>query len=185
MRIWVKPDRLATLGLTVPDLARAIQQQSTVNPSGQVGAEPGAGRPGDDLHGPRAGPAADRRRSSATIVVRSNPDGSVVRLQRRRAHRARRAELPADRPRQRPARRRRRASSRRPARTRSRSPTASARSMDELQRALPGGPRLRATRSTRRCRSPRASRRSSRRSSRRWCWSSSSSSCSCRTGARR
>src|SRR5205809_6817109 len=40
MRIWVKPDLLAKLGLTVPDLARAVQQQSTVNPAGQVGAEP-------------------------------------------------------------------------------------------------------------------------------------------------
>src|SRR5690606_29856046 len=41
MRIWVQPDRLAALGLTVPDLARAVQQQSAVNPSGQVGARPG------------------------------------------------------------------------------------------------------------------------------------------------
>src|SRR5882672_9606209 len=40
MRIWVKPDLLAKLGLSVPDLSRAIQQQSTVNPSGQVGAAP-------------------------------------------------------------------------------------------------------------------------------------------------
>src|SRR5882724_3919096 len=40
MRIWVKPDLLSKLGLGVPDLARAVQQQSTVNPSGQVGAEP-------------------------------------------------------------------------------------------------------------------------------------------------
>src|ERR1043166_6044766 len=40
MRIWVKPDVLAKLGLTVPDLTRAVQQQSTVNPSGQLGAEP-------------------------------------------------------------------------------------------------------------------------------------------------
>src|SRR5205809_6166229 len=40
MRIWVKPDRLAKLGLTVPELVRAVQQQSTVNPSGKVGAEP-------------------------------------------------------------------------------------------------------------------------------------------------
>ena len=60
------------------------------------------------------------------IAVRSNPDGSVVRLQRRRAHRARRAQLPADRPRQRPARLRASPSSRRPARTRWRSPTACA-----------------------------------------------------------
>src|SRR5258708_10945375 len=40
MRIWVKPDVLAKLGLTVPDLANAIRQQSNANPSGQVGAEP-------------------------------------------------------------------------------------------------------------------------------------------------
>ena len=41
MRIWVKPDLLAKLGLAVPDLARAIEQQSAVNPAGQVGAAPG------------------------------------------------------------------------------------------------------------------------------------------------
>src|SRR5205814_1003072 len=40
MRIWVKPDRLAKLALTVPDLVRAVQTQSTVNPSGQIGAQP-------------------------------------------------------------------------------------------------------------------------------------------------
>src|SRR4029453_14262476 len=40
MRIWVNPDFLAKLGLTVPDLVRAVQQQNTVNPAGQVGAEP-------------------------------------------------------------------------------------------------------------------------------------------------
>src|SRR5207253_3653660 len=40
MRIWVKPDLLAKLGLTVPDITRAVQQQSTVNPARQVGAEP-------------------------------------------------------------------------------------------------------------------------------------------------
>src|SRR5215510_11438283 len=40
MRIWVKPDALVTLGLSVPDLANAVRQQSNVNPSGQVGGEP-------------------------------------------------------------------------------------------------------------------------------------------------
>src|SRR5262250_1771499 len=40
MRIWVKPDVLSKLGLAVPDLAKAVQQQSAVNPSGRVGAEP-------------------------------------------------------------------------------------------------------------------------------------------------
>ncbi len=32
MRIWVKPDVLAKLGLTVPDLAGAVGQQNAVNP---------------------------------------------------------------------------------------------------------------------------------------------------------
>ena len=40
MRIWVKPDVLAKLGLGVPDLVNAVQQQSNVNPSGRVGARP-------------------------------------------------------------------------------------------------------------------------------------------------
>ncbi len=79
MRIWVKPDRLATLGLTVPDLARAVQQQSTVNPSGQIGAEP-------EPHGQemtytvRAQGRLRTPEQFAAIVVRSSPDGSVVRL---------------------------------------------------------------------------------------------------------
>src|SRR5437588_73067 len=40
MRVWLRPDVLAKLGLTVPDLVRAVQQQSTVNPAGRVGADP-------------------------------------------------------------------------------------------------------------------------------------------------
>ena len=66
MRIWVKPDRLATMGLTVPDLAKAIQQQSTVNPSGQIGAQPGPSGQEMTYTVRAAGPAADRRKSSAT-----------------------------------------------------------------------------------------------------------------------
>src|SRR5919112_5043043 len=40
MRVWVKPDVLARLAITVPDLSRAIREQSTVNPAGQVGQAP-------------------------------------------------------------------------------------------------------------------------------------------------
>src|SRR5947208_10235668 len=40
MRIWVRPDLLSRLGLSVPDLANAVKQQSNVNPSGRIGAEP-------------------------------------------------------------------------------------------------------------------------------------------------
>ena len=40
MRLWVKPDQLAKLGVTVTDIISAIQTQNTDNPAGQVGGEP-------------------------------------------------------------------------------------------------------------------------------------------------
>src|SRR6266700_1540425 len=40
MRLWVKPDQLAKLAITVPEIVSAIQSQNTVNPAGQVGSEP-------------------------------------------------------------------------------------------------------------------------------------------------
>src|SRR5881394_3281868 len=79
MRIWVKPDLLAKLALTVPDLARAVQQQSTVNPAGQVGAEPGP-KGKEMTYTLRAQGRLQTPEEFGQIVVRSNPDGSVVRL---------------------------------------------------------------------------------------------------------
>jgi HAE1 family hydrophobic/amphiphilic exporter-1 len=79
MRIWVKPDRLANLGLTVPDLVRAVQQQSTVNPSGKIGAEPVP--PGQEFsYTVRSQGRLQTAEEFAGIAVRLNPDGSVVRL---------------------------------------------------------------------------------------------------------
>ncbi|MBF5066606.1 hypothetical protein G6O45_25640, partial [Salmonella enterica subsp. enterica serovar Istanbul] len=40
MRVWLRPDHMQTLGLTVGDVKSAIAKQSTVNPTGQVGGEP-------------------------------------------------------------------------------------------------------------------------------------------------
>ena len=40
IRIWVKPDTLAKLGITVPEIVNAVQKQNTVNPAGQIGSEP-------------------------------------------------------------------------------------------------------------------------------------------------
>ena len=79
MRIWVKPDLLAKLGLTVPDLARAVQQQSTVNPAGQIGAQPTpTGQ--EYTYTVRAKGRLQSAEEFGEIAVRSNPDGSVVRL---------------------------------------------------------------------------------------------------------
>jgi HAE1 family hydrophobic/amphiphilic exporter-1 len=79
MRIWVKPDALVTLGLGVPDLAKAVRQQSNVNPSGQVGGEPAP--PGmEKTYTVRAQGRLQTPEEFGQIVVRSNVDGSVVRL---------------------------------------------------------------------------------------------------------
>src|SRR5689334_11158885 len=79
MRIWVKPDLLAKLGLTVPDITRAVQQQSTVNPAGQVGAEP-APKGKEKTYVVRAQGRLQTPEEFGQVVVRSNVDGSVVRL---------------------------------------------------------------------------------------------------------
>ena len=79
MRIWVKPDKLAKLGLTVPDLVRAVQQQSNVNPSGRVGAEPAP--PGQQLtYSVRSQGRLVTAEEFGNVVVRLTPEGSTVRL---------------------------------------------------------------------------------------------------------
>jgi hydrophobic/amphiphilic exporter-1 (mainly G- bacteria), HAE1 family len=80
LRIWVKPDRCAKLGLTVADLTQALQRQNTNNPSGQLGAEPAP--PGQEFtYTVRAQGTLVTPEQFGQVVVRLNPDGSVVRLQ--------------------------------------------------------------------------------------------------------
>jgi len=79
MRLWVKPDQLAKLELTVVDLVNAISTQNTVNPAGQVGAEPvPAGQ--EFTYTVRAQGRLVTEEEFGNIVVRANPDGSFVRL---------------------------------------------------------------------------------------------------------
>ncbi len=79
MRIWVRPDQLAKLQVTVPEIARAIQQQNTVNPSGQVGGEPAP--PGQEFsYTMRAQGRLVTPEEFGNIVIRANRDGSVLRV---------------------------------------------------------------------------------------------------------
>ena len=79
MRIWVNPARLASLGLTVPDVIGAVQQQSTVNPSGGIGTEP-APKGQEFTYTVRSQGRLVSLEEFGNVVVRLNPDGSVVRL---------------------------------------------------------------------------------------------------------
>src|SRR5438045_7835855 len=42
MRIWLRPDRIGRLGLTVPDIVNAISSQNQLTPAGQIGGPPAA-----------------------------------------------------------------------------------------------------------------------------------------------
>src|ERR1700712_5059180 len=79
MRVWLKPDRLASMSITVPEIARAVQQQSAVNPAGQLGGQPSPS--GQDMtYTVRAAGRLQTPEQFGDIVVRSSKDGSVVHL---------------------------------------------------------------------------------------------------------
>jgi len=79
MRIWVKPDQLAKLNLTVPEIINAISGQNTVNPAGKLGGRPSP--PGQDFtYTVRAQGRLVSEEEFADIVLRATPEGSIVRL---------------------------------------------------------------------------------------------------------
>ena len=79
MRCWVKPDKLAKMSVTVPEIVKAIQSQNTVNPAGQIGGEPvPAGQ--EFTYAVLAQGRLPSAEEFGQIVIRANPDGSILRL---------------------------------------------------------------------------------------------------------
>jgi len=79
MRVWVAPDTIANMGLTVTDLVNAISAQNVVNPAGTLGGEPAP--PGREFtYTVRARGRLKNAEEFGNIIVRANPDGSLVRL---------------------------------------------------------------------------------------------------------
>ena len=79
IRCWVRPDLLAKLNITIPEIVDALQKQNTVNPAGQVGGEPIP--PGQEFtYAIRAQGRLVDPEEFGRIVLRANPDGSMVRL---------------------------------------------------------------------------------------------------------
>jgi len=79
MRLWVRPDQLAKLSITVPEIVSAIQSQNTVNPSGQIGGEP-VPKGQVFTYSVRAQGRLTTPEEFAQIVVRATPDGGIVRV---------------------------------------------------------------------------------------------------------
>ncbi|MCL7991738.1 MAG: efflux RND transporter permease subunit, partial [marine benthic group bacterium] len=77
MRVWIKPDQLAKLGLTVPDITAAIREQNVLIPAGQIGGPPAP--PGTEFTYTVKTPGRlVTAEEFGSVVVRSNPDGSQV-----------------------------------------------------------------------------------------------------------
>jgi HAE1 family hydrophobic/amphiphilic exporter-1 len=79
MRLWVKPDTLAKLGITVPEIVSAIQAQNTVNPAGKAGGEP-APKGQEYTYTVLSQGRLVSPEEFGNIVVRETPDGATVRV---------------------------------------------------------------------------------------------------------
>ncbi|MCX7108424.1 MAG: multidrug efflux RND transporter permease subunit [Methylococcales bacterium] len=79
MRIWVKPDKLASLDITIPEIVNAIQAQNTVNPAGQIGGEPiPTGQ--EFTYALRAQGRLQSEEDFGNVILRVNKTGSTVRI---------------------------------------------------------------------------------------------------------
>ena len=79
MRVWVRPDVIGRLGLTIPDLANAISQQNQLSPAGQIGGPPAASGT-EYTYTVRTQGRLLNEKEFGDIIVRTNPNGSEVRL---------------------------------------------------------------------------------------------------------
>jgi len=79
MRIWVNPDRLAKLGITVPQIISAVRAQNTVNPAGKAGGEP-APKGQEFTYTALAQGRLVSPEQFGEVVLRETPDGGIVRV---------------------------------------------------------------------------------------------------------
>ena len=79
MRVWLRPDRIGRLGITIPDIVNAINQQNQLTPAGQIGGPPAAAGTEYTYTVKTQGRLLDEQ-EFGNIILRTNPDGSQVRI---------------------------------------------------------------------------------------------------------
>ena len=79
MRVWLRPDRIGRLGLTVPDIVNAISQQNQLSPAGQIGGPPAAAGTEYTYTVRTQGRLLDEQQFG-DVILRTAEDGSQVRL---------------------------------------------------------------------------------------------------------
>ena len=79
MRVWLNPDRLAELGLTVADITAAIKEQNVQAPAGTVGGMPTVNGQEKQFTGKVQGRLTTPE-EFGNVIIASGKDGSFVRL---------------------------------------------------------------------------------------------------------
>lgn len=79
MRIWMNPDRLAELGLTVADITTAINEQNVQAPAGTVGGMPTVNGQEKQFTGKVQGRLTTPE-EFGNVIIASGKDGTFVRL---------------------------------------------------------------------------------------------------------
>ncbi len=79
MRVWLRPDRMAGLGLTVADIATAVKAQNIQAAVGKVGAAPATSDTGFQYTMSVQGRLVEAQ-EFGDIIIRNRPDGSFIRL---------------------------------------------------------------------------------------------------------
>ncbi len=79
MRVWLRPDVIGRLGVTIPEIAAAISQQNQLSPAGQIGGPPAA-KGTEFTYTVRTQGRLLNQEEFGNIILRTNPNGSEVRL---------------------------------------------------------------------------------------------------------
>jgi len=79
MRLWLRPDRMASLGLTVADVRSALQEQNTIVAAGKLGSAP-TGPSQQFEYSIQAKGRLKTPEEFGQTIIRSSKDGNFVRL---------------------------------------------------------------------------------------------------------
>src|SRR5581483_2565202 len=79
MRIWLRPDRMAQLKLTAPDLLRALNEQNAQFAAGKIGQAP-TGGPQELVYTLTTRGRLSDPKEFENVIIRSNPDSAALRL---------------------------------------------------------------------------------------------------------
>ncbi len=79
MRFWINPDKLAHLGITIPEVLNAIKEQNVIVPGGKFGGEP-APKGTEFTYTVRLADRLQTEEEFGNIIIRTTDDGSQVQL---------------------------------------------------------------------------------------------------------